>query len=67
MADLAWADLEWRKSSASGGGNCVEVAVAGDVVFVRNSKDQSAPPQAFLGSEWDAFLVGVRNGEFDRR
>jgi hypothetical protein len=58
----------WIKSSFSGptGGNCVEVAfLAGGQVAVRNSRHADGPPLVFTGAEWDAFLCGVRGGEFD--
>jgi len=58
----------WRKSSYSGdtGGDCVEVArnLPG-IVAVRDSKDQAGPVLAFTPTQWRAFVVGVRDGEFD--
>ncbi|WP_322752383.1 DUF397 domain-containing protein [Frankia sp. Cas3] len=59
---------DWRKSSYSNGagGMCVEVAVADEGVFVRDSKNPSGPVLAFTGGEWEAFLAGARDGEFDR-
>jgi hypothetical protein len=59
----------WRKSSrSSGGDNCVEVATAGDgSVGVRDSKQHGlGPVLEFTPSEWEAFLGGVKDGEFDR-
>jgi hypothetical protein len=58
--------LVWLKSSASGSGNCVEVAQTEAAVYVRNSKRPLAGVVAFTGGEWEAFLIGVRKGEFDR-
>jgi uncharacterized protein DUF397 len=57
----------WVKSSLSfANGDCVEVAsLPGDQVGVRDSKDTEGPVLRFTPSEWDAFLGGVRNGEFD--
>lgn len=55
----------WRKSAASGGGNCVEVSFAGASVLMRNSRSPQGPVLSFSLSEWDAFLTGVRDGEFD--
>jgi hypothetical protein len=58
----------WRKSTASGANtDCVEVAFAddGDTVLVRNSKRPEAGAVSFTSTEWAAFLVGVRQGEFD--
>lgn len=59
-------NLAWRKSQASGTGNCVQVAVRDDQVVVRDSKDPDGPILTFTATEWDCFLVGVREGEFDR-
>jgi hypothetical protein len=58
----------WVKSSLSfSNGNCVEVADLPDGrVGVRHSKDTAGPVLRFTTGEWQAFLGGVRNGEFDR-
>lgn len=57
----------WRKSSASGPNcdNCVEVAFVGEAVAVRDSKHPDARPLIFNHAEWDAFVEGARDGEFD--
>lgn len=53
----------WRKSTYSGGGNCVEVADGHrPAVAVRDSKDRSAPALAFTRGQWDAFTGRVKNG-----
>ncbi|TQM10802.1 DUF397 domain-containing protein [Pseudonocardia kunmingensis] len=58
----------WRKSSFSGGngGNgCVEVAaLPGGDVAVRDTKDRARAPHRHSGEAWQAFLTGVRAGEF---
>jgi hypothetical protein len=65
---------EWRKSSFSngnGGNNCVEVRkVRGDTwdligFEVRDSKDKDGPVLRFTQAEWDAFIAGVKAGEFE--
>ncbi len=66
MTDLAGA--VWRKSSRSNGngGDCVEVADLPDGSrAVRDSKDRSGPTLLFTPSEWQAFVEGVKLGEFD--
>ena len=62
------AGLSWIKSSLSfSNGNCVEVASLPDGgVGVRDSKDPSGPVLRFTPGEWNAFIGGARNGEFDR-
>ena len=65
-AEIAMA--AWYKSSASGyNGNCVEVScLQGGRVAVRDTKDRaSGPALIFTRPEWDAFLTGAKNGEFD--
>ena len=60
--------LHWTKSSLSlSNGNCVEVAsLPGDQIGVRDSKDAEGPVLRFTPDEWNAFLGGVQNGEFDK-
>jgi hypothetical protein len=58
---------EWRKSSRSGPftDNCVEVAFVDDAIAVRDSKNPTGPVLIFTVSEWDAFVDGAKDGEFD--
>lgn len=58
----------WIKSSLSGhNGNCVEVSgLTGDKIQVRDSKHPRGAVLSFTPAEWDAFLGGVCNGEFNR-
>jgi hypothetical protein len=57
----------WNKSSFSfSNGNCVEVAhLPGGYIGVRDSKDPHGPVLQFTPDEWQAFIGGARNGEFD--
>jgi hypothetical protein len=61
------AHAQWRKSvRSSGGNNCVEVAfLSGGRVAVRDSKLPSGPNLLFTPGEWDAFIGGAKDGEFD--
>jgi hypothetical protein len=57
---------DWRKSSFCGNGACVEVALVGDEILVRDGKNPLCTPALrFTRSEWAAFLRGAKNGEFD--
>jgi hypothetical protein len=59
-------DTEWIKAGrSSSGGQCVEVRRHGGMIEIRDSKDRSGPVLRFTGPEWDAFLDGARNAEFD--
>lgn len=60
----------WVRSSRCAAGACVEVTtvrVADTVtqVLVRDSKNPHREPLAFTQEEWDAFIAGVKGGEFD--
>jgi hypothetical protein len=57
----------WRKSGRSSAqGNCVELArLAGSEVAIRNSRHPGGPALVFTGAELDAFLEGVKDGDFD--
>ena len=57
----------WRKAQASNpSGSCVEVAeLDGGAGAVRNSRHPSGPALIYTRAEIEAFLTGVKNGEFD--
>ena len=61
-------ELVFKKSSYSKSGECVEVGVApggGPVVAVRHSRRFDREAILFTPDEWDAFVRGVKDGEFD--
>ena len=58
----------WRKSSFSNGngGNCVETAkLPGGGMAVRDTKNRDGAILRFTKGEWEAFVKGVKVGEFD--
>jgi hypothetical protein len=58
--------LHWLTSSYSAATNCVEVAhLPGGGVALRDSKDRAKTPHVYTRPEWEAFLAGAKNGEFD--
>lgn len=58
--------VRWFKSSFSSTNGCVEVAhLPQGGVAVRDTKDRGKAPHLYTRSEWVAFLVGAKNGEFD--
>lgn len=57
--------ITWRKASASVETDCVEVAFHNAEILVRDSKDRTGTVLAFTRGEWDAFVAGARDGEFD--
>ena len=60
--------VRWQKSGRSNpSGNCVEVAPLGDgqEIAVRNSRDAQGPALVYTRAEIEAFLLGVKDGDFD--
>jgi hypothetical protein len=57
----------WHKSSRSGPNtdNCVEVAFVDGAIAVRDSKNPDGSVLLFTPEEWDAFVGGAKDGEFD--
>ena len=65
MGDSERSPNTWRRSSASGGSNCVEVSITGEAVLMRDSQDRDGPVLSFSHPEWEAFIAGVVGGEFN--
>lgn len=65
MSEPDHGNLKWHKSTASADGNCVEIAISGESVHVRNARDRGGPVLTFRYHEWAAFLAGVHGGEFE--
>ncbi len=66
--DIDLSRAVWHKSTFSNGngGNCLEHAKLPDGSrVVRHSRHPEGPSLIFTPSEWDAFIQGVRSGEFD--
>jgi hypothetical protein len=59
--------LEWRISTKSAGGNCVEVAIDGDRVHVRNSRRRGGLILSFSREHWQHFIHAVKEGEILRQ
>jgi hypothetical protein len=59
--------VAWTKSKRCESSACVEARLGNDEVWVRDSKNPDGPVLKFTGPEWDAFLAGARDGEFDVR
>lgn len=59
--------MEWKRSSrcSADSPQCVEVAIDGDVIYMRDSNAADVTYLAFTGEEWATFLIGAKAGEFD--
>ncbi len=58
---------EWARSSFCQSGSCVEVRISREsgTVQLRDSKVAGGPVLTFDSGEWQAFVAGVRNEEFE--
>ncbi len=67
LSEAERAALTWLKAqSSSHNGQCVEIAEAVGKIAIRDSKDPDGPILVYTPAEFEAFLNGARNGEFDR-
>lgn len=55
----------WRSAPGEAGGSTVEVAFVDDLIGVRNGAEPDGPVLVFTQAEWDAFVEGAKDGEFD--
>ncbi|MBV9141474.1 MAG: DUF397 domain-containing protein [Pseudonocardiales bacterium] len=61
--EVAFLDrARWHKSSHSASINCVEVAVAGPVVALRDSKNPTGSVLALSPPAWRAVTTALRDG-----
>jgi hypothetical protein len=56
---------DWRRSRRCESGSCVEVAQFADSIGMRDSKLTDSPVLEFTRPAWDAFLAGIRAGEYE--
>ncbi len=62
MTDMG---INWRTSSYSNNGTCVEVAEDHDLIAVRNSNHPRRGTLHFTRAEMAAWVAGCKAGEFD--
>lgn len=62
VSDREFTKSSWSKNNPK---TCVTVAIKPEGVAVRDSKDPDKATQFYSHEEWDAFVQGVKNGEFD--
>jgi Domain of unknown function (DUF397) len=58
-------NAEWISGNEDGSPGGVEVAFVGDMIVMRNGDDPGGPVLVFNEAEWDAFVAGAKDGEFD--
>ena len=67
MNKIEFENHEFSKASFSqySWNRCVQVAIRKDAIGVRDSKDAEKTTLCFSPQEWEAFIDGVKKGEFD--
>jgi len=68
-----WADGSGRgggsgrtsTAQADPDGGQIEIAFVDDLIGMRNSANPDGPILVFTESEWEAFVAGTKDGEFD--
>jgi len=60
VADTEESRIAWRKSSASGETDCVQVAAVAGRVLIRDSANRDGAVLGFPSAAWSAFVVRTR-------
>jgi hypothetical protein len=55
----------WRRGSTASAERSVEIAFVDDAILMRDGKNPDGPVLFFTRAEWDAFVGGAKDGEFD--
>ncbi|MBB5115706.1 hypothetical protein FHU28_005545 [Micromonospora echinospora] len=55
----------WQRAEGDNSEGAVEVAFVDDLIGMRNSAEPNGPVLVFTQAEWDAFVAGAQDGEFD--
>ncbi len=55
----------WRTARRCESGQCVAVGILGDSVLIRNSGDRDGLRLTLSSGEWQEFVAGVKDGDFD--
>jgi Domain of unknown function (DUF397) len=56
----------WRIGKLCDSGQCVEVGTLGKSVLIRSSADPDGRYVTLTKDEWNVFVAGVKDGDFDR-
>ncbi|GAA4619566.1 hypothetical protein GCM10023108_45220 [Saccharopolyspora hordei] len=62
---LDFSKAEWITSTDDPDEPGVEIAFVDGYVGMRNGADPDGPVLVFTPAEWDAFVAGAKDGEFD--
>lgn len=62
---LDFSEATWISSDEQGEPG-VEIAFVNGYIAMRNGADEKGPILVFTPGEWDAFVAGAKDGEFDQ-
>ena len=61
-----WVDEpQWHTARQCDGGGCVEIGILDNSVLIRNSSDRGGERLVLSRGEWQEFVAGVKDGDFD--
>lgn len=58
--------LSWRTARSCNGGACIQVAPSGEMIVIGDTKNPRGPVLTYTQEEWAEFVIGVKQGDFDR-
>ena len=58
-------ELSWHVARRCDSGACVEIGVRGEAILVRSSVDPRSRCVELSRDEWQVFIAGVKEGDFD--
>ncbi len=65
LSRAVWQSAPPVEGEDAGDGSSVEVAFVDDLIGLRNSAEPDGAVLVFTRAEWDAFVGGAKDGEFD--
>ncbi|EXU62667.1 biotin transporter BioY [Streptomyces sp. PRh5] len=66
LYSLDLSEAQWVGAPGSNPRDRVEIAhLPGGAVAMRNAADPEDPPLRYTATEWEAFTLGIGDGEFD--
>ena len=63
--ELDFTDAEWITSTEDDDEPGVEIAFVDGYIGMRNGAEPEGPVLVFTPEDWDAFVAGAKDGEFD--
>ena len=57
--------LTWHTALNCNGGACIQVAANDQAVLIANSRKRRGPVLTYTHHEWQEFVAGVKQGDFD--